>query len=620
MKSTHNRLVCLFLAAILLLGYIPSGALVVRADDYPNTYANTGNQRQDIIGVALTQVGYTEGSGGYTKYGEWYGSSKMAWCGAFVSWCANQAGIPNSVIKKNGFANAKAFGLSSFTVSTRLPQPGDLFFKNDGSHTGIVYKVEGNYFYTLEGNTWTSANPQHGVYIRQRSLSGSFYFASPNYQDNSGSSSHNYVKGTESAHPHKEYYKCADCGSMYYTGGYGTVSDCKECQQANCSHSYGSYTKVNDKTHSATCTKCGKQSTLNHTWKDDQIIKEATCEKSGTKNQKCQQCSATREVTVPQTNQHRYSDWVRLDEDTHVRICEDCGREQKEAHKKSTRQSDLFEHWYECEVCGDRAGNEAHTFSGDCESACTVCDYVSATGHVFGCQLMHDNGYHWLECENCQAAAEKQQHSFENDCDSVCDDCGYVRQVTHVYGEAWESNETGHWRRCEKCGQAEPAQPHVLGTGATEETGQCCKTCGYEAVPALVHVHNYAPMQYDEDGHWGTCQCLEEMPKQKHIWNMDTKMCEICGCPLPEVKEDTYLWFIALGAVALVLLLILTAVIVAAVKRRMIRAAARAAFRAWNEDETESQTEEEAAEESEEAAEEAEEEPEEDTEGELQPV
>ena len=67
---------------------------------YENTYSNTGNMRNDIIGVALTQVGYTEGSNNYTKYGVWYGLPNSPWCGMFVSWCANQAGIPTSVLSR----------------------------------------------------------------------------------------------------------------------------------------------------------------------------------------------------------------------------------------------------------------------------------------------------------------------------------------------------------------------------------------------------------------------------------------------------------------------------------------------------------------------------------------
>ena len=169
MRSAMSRLVCLLLVLVLLPLCLQEAVLTVRAD-FENTYVNTGDQRADLIGVALTQVGYREGRNNYTKYGEWYGAPHTAWCGMFVSWCANQAGIPTSVLKRNGFASASAFNIPSFYASEKLPRSGDLFFKTNGSHTGIVYYVEGDYFYTLEGNTDEYSDDGVGVFIRKRYL------------------------------------------------------------------------------------------------------------------------------------------------------------------------------------------------------------------------------------------------------------------------------------------------------------------------------------------------------------------------------------------------------------------------------------------------------------------
>mgnify|MGYP003301165725 CR=1 FL=1 len=58
------------LALILIISVLlPLGVTPVNAA-HENTYKNTGNMRDNIIGVALTQVGYREGSNNYTKYGE----------------------------------------------------------------------------------------------------------------------------------------------------------------------------------------------------------------------------------------------------------------------------------------------------------------------------------------------------------------------------------------------------------------------------------------------------------------------------------------------------------------------------------------------------------------------
>ena len=141
--------ILMVLVAVLI---VPFFATPVSAA-YENTHTNTGNMRNDIIAVALTQVGYTEGANNYTKYGVWYGQPNSPWCGMFVSWCANQAGVPTSVLKRTGIANPSNFGLSYQSGSNYTPQKGDLFFKTSFSHVGFVYYTEGEYFYTIEGNT-----------------------------------------------------------------------------------------------------------------------------------------------------------------------------------------------------------------------------------------------------------------------------------------------------------------------------------------------------------------------------------------------------------------------------------------------------------------------------------
>ena len=54
------------------------------------------NQREDILKIARSQIGYKEVSNNWTKYGQWYGMQDD-WCAIFVSWCANQAKIPTSI-------------------------------------------------------------------------------------------------------------------------------------------------------------------------------------------------------------------------------------------------------------------------------------------------------------------------------------------------------------------------------------------------------------------------------------------------------------------------------------------------------------------------------------------
>ena len=117
------------------------------------------NQLEKFLDVAQSELGYIEGpADNETKYQK----PKQAWCGAFVNWCAKQAGIkiPNCTYTPagaTGFMDKNAWTLAEQAE----PQPGDIvFFDFPGdaldriSHVGIVISNNGNgTVTTVEGNT-----------------------------------------------------------------------------------------------------------------------------------------------------------------------------------------------------------------------------------------------------------------------------------------------------------------------------------------------------------------------------------------------------------------------------------------------------------------------------------
>lgn len=117
--------------------------------------------RDDIVNVALSQLGYTEGANNDTIYGDWYGLPNQPWCAMFVSWCADQANISQDIIRK--FASCTT-GFNWFTgegETTRehcVPQKGDIIFfiwskgESTPDHVGLVERVENGRVYTIEGN------------------------------------------------------------------------------------------------------------------------------------------------------------------------------------------------------------------------------------------------------------------------------------------------------------------------------------------------------------------------------------------------------------------------------------------------------------------------------------
>jgi hypothetical protein len=122
-----------------------------------------------LIEVAQAEVGTAEGpKDNETKYGAFTKVNFAPWCGSFVMWCANQAGVkvPNTVSTVAGsdaFKKAKTWFDAD---ETNAPQPGDIVyfdFPGDGvdriSHVGIVVKDnKDGTCVTIEGNT--AGNPK----------------------------------------------------------------------------------------------------------------------------------------------------------------------------------------------------------------------------------------------------------------------------------------------------------------------------------------------------------------------------------------------------------------------------------------------------------------------------
>lgn len=143
-----------------------------------------------VINIALAEVGYLEkasnknldiktanaGQANYTKFARdldaitgFYNGKKngYAWCDCFVDWCFVQAfGVedakamlcqPNKSYGAGCLYSARYYK-DKDQFYTKNPKVGDQIFfwdskKTTVAHTGLVYKVDGTYVYTVEGNT-----------------------------------------------------------------------------------------------------------------------------------------------------------------------------------------------------------------------------------------------------------------------------------------------------------------------------------------------------------------------------------------------------------------------------------------------------------------------------------
>ena len=217
----------------------------VPADGEIATMALSNVTIPNFVRVAEAEVGYKEkasdnsldsatanaGNKNYTKYGKWYGLNGKAWCAIFVSWCANQAGISQTVCMKYAscddgmqfFKDNSRFYDSITYKGSYTPKAGDVFFtgpsQKDATHTGIVISVSGTTMIVVDGNCGDQVS-RHTMSIKDSSLLG---FASLCAHDTGT------VKKYNASH---HWNQCSYCGKQvglklaHSFNGYGKCTLC----------------------------------------------------------------------------------------------------------------------------------------------------------------------------------------------------------------------------------------------------------------------------------------------------------------------------------------------------------------------------------------------------------
>ena len=220
-EKTIWKPMAILLAVILCFSF--HFALPVSAD-YENTHINTGDQATDLVEVARTQVGYHEGTNNYTKYNVWFGSLNgygynYAWCQTFVAWCANQAGIPTSMIPRvSGTVSGMDFFKKNGTWKDAgiTPEKGDIIYlyskSSSGYHVGIVADVSGGQISTIEGNS-SDQVAERSYSVGNSSIVG---YGCPEYVTNPNPPTNLSIQSD------KSYYSMGETIQFTFTSDYAT--------------------------------------------------------------------------------------------------------------------------------------------------------------------------------------------------------------------------------------------------------------------------------------------------------------------------------------------------------------------------------------------------------------
>lgn len=136
--------------------------------------------REKYIKLVKSQLGYKETGINNTKYSRWFdnegwqffnykknGNPGTEWCSIFLLWalCQNDVGLGRDKVrsflglpapKYNAAAGVRELWdylvKKGYKVDKTKGQPGDFIFFNNKSHVGMIEKVEGGKYYTIEGN------------------------------------------------------------------------------------------------------------------------------------------------------------------------------------------------------------------------------------------------------------------------------------------------------------------------------------------------------------------------------------------------------------------------------------------------------------------------------------
>ena len=274
-------------------------------------------------------------------------------------------------------------------------------------------------------------------------------------------------------------YTCDDCGATRVEKFLPTAS-----------HQYGDYTKKDDYLHQHVCLECGKIETKEHVWSVSEEHILGACDENGTVDLQCEHCGATYTKSYVPTAAHTFSDWQKVDGETHKHVCSVCQKEEAAEHTWDQGKIHV-------EYCGG---------PGTIEYTCTGCgatyseNYVSDINHTYVYQKKDENT-HTYECMICHNDSGTSAHQWDSGdvsskgaCDEngtvtyTCTDCGakktdpHTPTAQHSFG-AWEKLDTDqHKRVCTVCEKSESAAHQwdsgdVSSNGACDENGTVTYTC-----------------------------------------------------------------------------------------------------------------------------------------------
>jgi hypothetical protein len=146
----------------------------------------SAHQRRALT-LAVSQKGMRENPKGSNdnQFSRYFGFGPQFWCADFVAFCVDKTGNRDKKVPwgyPSAVRNITAWGKRNGTIHSQ-PQPGDIFTRKDGMHTGFVLTARGSSFMTIEGNT---SGPGGDFYVASHARdasSGMYFFVRDDFGD-----------------------------------------------------------------------------------------------------------------------------------------------------------------------------------------------------------------------------------------------------------------------------------------------------------------------------------------------------------------------------------------------------------------------------------------------------
>ncbi len=185
-------------------------------------------------------------------------------------------------------------------------------------------------------------------------------------------------------------------------------------------HNWSQWTKEDNINHVQNC-ECGDVIREEHDWDEGVVTVPETHTTPGEITYTCPVCTGTKTEVIPaKDNDHSWSDWTLVDDDTHQRECA-CGDVETDSHS-----------W----DAGTVTVPATHTEDGEMTYNCSVCNGTKTEeipaevdNHTYDDWTWVDDTFHKHEC-GC-GASETEEHTFDG---VECTVCGGTKALASVKG------------------------------------------------------------------------------------------------------------------------------------------------------------------------------------------